>query len=75
VSKVPQLLVASTTDGADIEVDGNFMGNTPSSLELAAGDHDVVIKKSGYKDWHRRLKISGGEIKIAADLEKATVNQ
>lgn len=69
-SKPPLLSVISTPDGADIEVDGSFMGNTPSSLELPKGDHEVVIKKAGYKDWRRTLKIAGGEIKITADLEK-----
>ncbi len=59
----------STPEGADIEIDGNFMGSTPSSIEVAPGDHVVVIKKRGFKDWERKLKLTGGEIKVAADLE------
>jgi hypothetical protein len=69
-SAAPKLAVASDPDGADIEVDGSFVGNTPSNVELAAGDHDVVIKKAGYKTWQRKLKLTGGEIKLKAELEK-----
>src|SRR5215472_12673604 len=31
--------VRSNPDGADITVDGKYMGSTPSTLKLAAGDH------------------------------------
>jgi hypothetical protein len=39
-------------------------------VELAPGEHVVIVKKSGYKPWERTLKISGGEIKLTAELEK-----
>ena len=65
----PRISVASTPDGADIEIDGSFVGNTPSVVELAPGDHVVIVKKAGYKPWERKLKVSGGEIKLNAELE------
>jgi hypothetical protein len=61
---------ASTPEGADIEIDGNFVGNTPSSIEVTPGEHQVVVKKSGYKDWTRKLKVSGGDIRLNAELEQ-----
>lgn len=64
------LNVASTPDGADIEIDGNFMGNTPSSLQLQPGDHLIAVKKVGYKAWERKMKVVGGDVTIKADLEK-----
>jgi hypothetical protein len=66
----PKITVGSTPDGADIEIDGSFVGNTPSSVEVTAGEHQVMIKKSGYKEWSRMLKVSGGDIKLNAELEK-----
>jgi len=69
-TNAPKIAVGSTPDGADIEIDGSFVGNTPSSVEVAAGEHQVVIKKSGYKEWSRKLKVSGGDIKLNAELEK-----
>src|SRR5438876_3445031 len=41
--------VKSTPDGADITVDDKYMGSTPSTLKLAAGDHKIKLEKSGFK--------------------------
>jgi PEGA domain len=55
-----------------IEVDGGFVGNTPSDIQVAEGDHTVVVKKSGFKDWERKLKSSAGSsVHLGAELEKA----
>jgi PEGA domain-containing protein len=42
-----RLSIASTPDGADIEVDGNFMGSTPSSIQLSLGEHLVAVMTPG----------------------------
>jgi hypothetical protein len=68
-SNVTKLSIASTPAGADIEVDGAFVGNTPSTVDLSAGDHVVKVSKSGYKAWERKLKASGGSVNINAELE------
>ena len=49
-ASIPKVSVESTPGGADIEVDGNFVGSTPSAIELTAGDHVIVVKKSGFKE-------------------------
>jgi hypothetical protein len=59
----------SNPAGAEIEIDGNYVGNTPSTMSIAAGDHAIKISKSGFKPWERKLKISGGNIKVGAELE------
>ncbi|HWX52978.1 MAG TPA: PEGA domain-containing protein [Verrucomicrobiae bacterium] len=69
-SRVARLSISSTPEGADIEVDGNFVGNTPSAIEVAPGDHTVSVKKSGYKTWERKLKATGGGVNLRAELEK-----
>ena len=40
------------------------------AVELAPGEHLVIVRKSGYKPWERKLKVSGGEIKLTAELEE-----
>lgn len=62
--------ISSTPAGADVEVDGSFMGNTPSQLELASGDHTIKLSKSGFRAWERKLKVSGGSINLNAELER-----
>jgi len=64
-----QIAVSSVPAKADIEVDGDFVGTTPSTIDVAPGEHAVVIKKAGYKDWQRKMKVTGGSINIAAELE------
>jgi len=56
---------------ADIEMDGSFVGNTPSTIKLAAGEHLITVKKTGYKNWDRKIKVSGGSVNLSAELEKA----
>jgi len=60
--------ISSDPLGADIEIDGDFVGNTPSSVGIAAGEHTVTISKAGYKQWERVLKSTAGNIRIAAVL-------
>jgi hypothetical protein len=66
-----KLQLESNPSGADIEIDGNFVGNTPSDVQVAEGEHAVTVKKAGYKDWQRKLKVSAGSsVHIDAELEK-----
>ena len=52
----------------DIEVDGEFVGNTPSVVTLAAGKHQIVVKKTGYQDWTRSMTFAGGTVRLNADM-------
>ncbi|HET6176503.1 MAG TPA: PEGA domain-containing protein [Candidatus Sulfotelmatobacter sp.] len=68
-----KLQLESDPPGADIEVDGNFVGNTPSELQVSEGDHTITVKKTGFKDWERKLKVSGGSsVRLNAELEKVS---
>lgn len=63
-----QVDISSTPPGADIEVDGKYMGSTPSSLTLAPGDHQITVKKNGFAAWDRKITISTGHINVDANL-------
>jgi PEGA domain len=66
-----KLQLESIPSGADIEVDGSFVGNTPSDVQVSEGEHTVSVKKAGFKDWQRKLKVSGGSsVHLNAELEK-----
>jgi hypothetical protein len=52
--------VKSSPDGADITVDDKYVGSTPSTLKLTAGDHKIKLEKSGFKTWERTLTVSAG---------------
>ena len=64
--------VSSNPTGADVLLDGNFVGNTPASLKIAGGKHTITVKMTGDKDWSREITVeSGSEVQLAATLEKA----
>ena len=65
-----KVAVVSDPPGADIEVDGTFVGNTPSTVDVPAGDHTVSVSKNGYKNWERKLKTSGGSVNLNVQLEE-----
>jgi len=47
---------------------GSFMGNTPSTLNLTAGKHDIVVKKTGYADWTRSMTVAAGSVRLSAEM-------
>jgi hypothetical protein len=63
------LQVSSTPDGADIEIDGNYIGNTPSTVGVTPGQHQISIKKTGFKPWERKITVSTGQVNVNATLE------
>jgi hypothetical protein len=69
-SPATKLQIVSIPLGADIEVDGRFVGKTPSDAQVAEGEHTVIIRKSGFRNWKRKLKSTAGTSEdIIAELE------
>ncbi len=69
------LTVDSTPPGADIDVDGAFVGNTPSTVSVTSGSHEVTVSKKGFTDWTRKLNVTGGSVHLSAELEAAPAPQ
>ncbi len=62
---------SSTPAGAEVTVDGRYVGSTPSVLGLASGTHVVVVTMSGFAEWKRQLDVSpGSELTVNAVLQK-----
>jgi serine protease Do len=49
--------ISSIPDGADVYIDGKFVGNTPETLKLSAGPHTVKLTSQGQKDWERSIEV------------------
>ncbi|MGH9607133.1 MAG: PEGA domain-containing protein [Terracidiphilus sp.] len=65
------LIVASSPPGAEIDIDGGFVGDTPSTVSVAPGSHEVTVKKTGFADWTRKLNVTGGSVHLDATLDAA----
>src|SRR3954470_20044624 len=51
--------ITSPVSSAEIELDGAFVGNTPTTLNIAPGSHRIVVKH-GVKSWQRTLQVNAG---------------
>jgi PEGA domain len=68
------LVISSAPKGADIDVDGNFVGNTPSSVGVKPGEHTIKLSKHGYVPWERKVKTTTGKVNISAELQPVPEN-
>jgi hypothetical protein len=69
--KLVSVTSKSTPAGAEITFDGKFVGNTPSTLMLSAGEHSVRVEKTGYAPWLRKVTLTaGGVVTLDANFEK-----
>jgi len=66
------LQVSSEPTGAEITLDGDYAGSTPSQLKLKPGTHSVRITKKAFQPWERSIKAEAGESRnISAEMEKS----
>jgi serine protease Do len=69
---VGNLRVDSDPAGAEIYIDGNFVGQTPSTIPLTTGNHKVLLKSPGRKDWERSMEVmKDGELTLHPALEQS----
>jgi hypothetical protein len=69
--KTGMVNVTANDDSCEIFVDGEFVGNAPAKVKLTEGAHVIEVKKSGFKDYRKQIKISeGSELTLRAVLEK-----
>lgn len=65
------LTINSTPGSADVEINGKFVGSTPSTFSLPAGDHTISVKKNGFTSWERTISLSaGGTITLNVELDR-----
>ena len=63
--------ISAADDSYEIFVDGAFVGNTPAKVKLTDGAHLVEVKKVGFKDYRKQIKITeGSELTLRAVLDK-----
>jgi len=61
----------STPSGAEIMLDGSYVGNTPSTIAVGAGRHVVVLATPGFAKWKRELLVSAGsDVEVSATLQQ-----
>jgi hypothetical protein len=53
------ITITASAAGADIELNGAFVGNTPTTLQVPAGTHRITVR-TAYQSWQRTVQVSAG---------------
>ena len=56
-----EVVVKSLPSGADILVDGEAVGQTPATVEILQGEHQLMLQLQAYGDWRKELQIIASE--------------
>jgi PEGA domain len=68
---VASVELSSDPTGAEITIDGSYVGNTPSLIKLKPGTHSIRMTLPGYAPWVRSIETAAGESRnFAATLDK-----
>jgi hypothetical protein len=71
--EVASVQLSSDPTGAEITIDGSYVGNTPSLIKLKPGTHSIRMTLPGYTPWERSIETAAGESRnFTATLEKAS---
>ena len=64
------LKVVSTVPEAEVFIDGAAVGRVPQEKKLSAGEHPVVVRLPGYKQFEEKVRVEAGQtITVSADLK------
>ncbi len=69
VSATSRVRVQSTPSGAQVLVDGNTMGTTPSDFNIARGPHLMAVEMNGFITYTENVDIQNDSQIIRANLE------
>jgi len=64
-----EIRISSVPEGADVEIDGVYMGNTGTAFEVNPGIHEVSVSLPGYLPWLKQVKAKDG-LEFTATLAK-----
>jgi PEGA domain len=62
---------SSIPAGAEITLDGKYVGSTPSEIAVPTGTHVVIFSMPGFIQWKRDLTLTtGSQLTVSAILQK-----
>jgi len=70
----PELQIWSSPAGADVFLDGQYVGKTPYSAEVSAGTHTIDLRKKDFAIWQRKIQSTSGTRRVGGYLEQKVLN-
>lgn len=69
-ARTAKVTITSEGAGAEIELDGQFVGSTPTTLDINEGVHKITVKNGG-KVWERSIRLNaGGSVTVNASFDQ-----
>jgi hypothetical protein len=69
--RVGSVAILSDPAGAEVYVNGHFVGRTPATMHLASGAHRIELRASGKRDWSPELEvIKDSEVAVRPVMER-----
>src|SRR4051794_19773336 len=65
--------IGSNVVGADIEIDGTYVGNTPTTLPLSSGTHNIAVRSGNAVGQRSMLVNAGSTVNVNAQLDQLQV--
>jgi hypothetical protein len=64
------LKIVSTVPEAEVFIDGAAVGKVPQEKRIAVGEHPVVVRLPGYKQFEQKVRVEAGQtLTVSADLK------
>lgn len=62
VSQRGLVFVSSAPTGANVALNGKTKAKTNTKLDIGSGSYDMRVSAEGYRDWHKKLTVNGGDV-------------
>ena len=63
----------SSPTGADILLDGTYVGKTPYSLAVSPGEHTITLRKKDFGTWQGKVQAAAGKRKVGGNLQQKSI--
>jgi len=61
-----QFNVRANVNGAQVYINGSYVGSTPLAIMLPRGNYSVVVRLDGYQDYSRSIRLNGPYTLVAS---------
>lgn len=73
LSDMAMMTIKSRPTNADLYIDGQHVGKTPYSAEMASGDYDIRLAKAKYCDMEKRIHLDSANPELSFSLSQQYV--
>jgi len=65
----PESISLSRRSTSSSQAESTSAAETPPTVTIAVGSHQIEVKKKGFAIWTRTLSVTGGAIRLNAELD------